>query len=71
MNITNALDRFTRQLAANGRSVHTQAAYRRDLGVLARWSKVPSSGKGGKPDTGKITPDILARFLTSDAGLRR
>ena len=58
-------------MAANGRSVHTQAAYRRDLEALARWPKVPSSGKGGKPDTGKITPDILARFLTSDAGLRR
>jgi len=69
MNITNATDRFTRQLAANGRSAHTQAAYRRDLEALARWLKVPSSGKGGKPDLGKITPDLLARFLTSDAVL--
>jgi integrase/recombinase XerC len=69
MNIANALDRFTRQLAANGRSGHTQAAYRRDLAALARWLKVPSLGKGGNPDLGKITPDTLARFLTSDAVL--
>jgi len=62
MNIANAVDRFTRQLAANGRSVHTQAAYRRDLEGLGRWM-------GGKPDVGKVTPDLLARFLTSDAAL--
>jgi integrase/recombinase XerC len=62
MNIANAVDRFTRQLAANGRSVHTQAAYRRDLEGLGRWI-------GGRPALGKITPDLLARFLTSDAAL--
>ena len=62
MNIANAVDRFTRQLAANGRSGHTQAAYRRDLEGLGRWI-------GGKGDLGKITPDLLARFLTSDAVL--
>lgn len=62
MNIANAVDRFTRQLAANGRSLHTQAAYRRDLQGLGRWL-------GGKPDASKISPDILARFLTSDAAL--
>lgn len=69
MNIANAIDRFTRQLAANGRSVHTQAAYRRDLEGLGRWLKVPSSGNGRKPELGKIFPDLLARFLTSDAVL--
>ena len=66
MNVANALGRFNRQLAANGRSVHTQAAYHRDLEALARWLQVPSSGKGGSPNLGKITPDWLARFLTSD-----
>ena len=42
MKIANALDRFTRQLAANpqertfgGRAMHPQAAYRRDLEGLA------------------------------------
>ncbi len=63
MKIANAVDRFTRQLAANGRSVHTQAAYGRDLEGLGRWM-------GGKPEVGKITPDLLARFLTSDAVLQ-
>ncbi|MBI3872996.1 MAG: site-specific integrase [candidate division Zixibacteria bacterium] len=37
MNVTTAIDRFTRQLAANGRSAHTRSAYRRDLEALARW----------------------------------
>ena len=62
MNIANGVDRFVRQLAANGRSGHTQAAYRRDLEGLGRWI-------GGKPAVGKISPDLLARFLTSDAVL--
>ena len=62
MNIANAVDRFTRQLAANGRSGHTQAAYRRDLEGLARWM-------GKKPGLSAVTPDLLARFLTSDAAL--
>jgi hypothetical protein len=38
-----AIDRFTRQLAADGRSGHTRAAYRRDLAALARFL-------GGNPD---------------------
>jgi site-specific recombinase XerC len=37
MKIVAALDSFRRQLAANGCSGHTQAAYRRDLKTLARW----------------------------------
>ena len=36
MNLTTAIDRFARQLAADGRSKHTRAAYRRDLGAPAR-----------------------------------
>ena len=60
MNVTNALDRFTRQLAANGCSVHTQGAYRRDLGTLQRWI-------GKDQALSRITPDVLARFLISDA----
>ncbi len=55
MNIANAVDRFTRQLAANGRSGHTQAAYRRDLEALGRWM-------GGKPEVGKLPgPDSNQR----------
>ena len=62
MKTANAIDRFTRQLAANGRSVHTQAAYMRDVEGLARWM-------GKNPDLSAVTPDLLARFLTSDAAL--
>jgi integrase/recombinase XerC len=62
MNIATATDRFTRQLAADGRSGHTRAAYSRDLAALARFL-------GGNPDLGKITPDCLAGFLTSDVVL--
>jgi integrase/recombinase XerC len=62
MKLQNATDRFTRQLAADGRSGHTRAAYRRDLAALARFL-------GRNPDLGKITPDSLACFLTSDAVL--
>jgi len=35
MRVKTAILRFDRQLAANGRSSHTRAAYRRDLGALA------------------------------------
>ncbi len=62
MNIASAVDRFTRQLAANGRSGHTQAAYRQDLEGLGRWM-------GKKPGLSAVTPDLLARFLISDAAL--
>ncbi|MBI3872415.1 MAG: tyrosine-type recombinase/integrase [candidate division Zixibacteria bacterium] len=63
MKLADATDRFTRQLAANGRSHHTRAAYRRDLEALAKWL-------GNKPDLGHITPDVPARFLCSVAVLR-
>lgn len=71
MKIANALDRFTRQLAANGRSGHTQAAYRRDVEALVRWLAPGTrhKGTGGNPDLSAVTPDILARFLISDAAL--
>ena len=62
MKLEAAVTGFARQLAADGRSAHTRAAYRRDLGALGRWL-------GGNPDLRRITPDTLARFLTSDAVL--
>jgi site-specific recombinase XerD len=37
MRLFAATTRFTRQLAANGCSVHTQKAYTRDLRAFARW----------------------------------
>ena len=59
MKLKAAISRFDRQLAADGRSVHTRAAYRRDLRALAGWL-------GGNPELVRVSPDDLARFLTSD-----
>ncbi len=57
MKMKTAILRFDRQLAADGRSVHTRAAYRRDLRKLAQWL--------GNQSVSRIRPDDLARFLTS------
>jgi len=59
MKLKAAIVRFDRQLAANGRSGHTRAAYQRDLRALAAWL-------GRNLDVRRISPDDLARFLTSD-----
>ncbi|MEW5702560.1 MAG: hypothetical protein AB1792_10060 [Candidatus Zixiibacteriota bacterium] len=37
MKLEAAIAGFARQQAADGRSGHTRAAYRRDLGALGRW----------------------------------
>jgi len=62
MRLPNATTHFTRQLAANGCSVHTQKAYARDLSAFARWL-------GRDASLSAIKPDDLARFLISDAVL--
>ena len=59
MRLSQAIPHFARQLAANGRSAHTRAAYLRDLRALSRWL-------GEDPALSTITPDHLARFLISD-----
>jgi len=59
MKLATGIDRFARQQAADGRSGHTRAAYRRDLEALGRWL-------GNDPDVRRIAPDALARFLVSD-----
>ncbi len=63
MNLTIATTHFTRQMAANGCSVHTQKAYARDLAAFARWL-------GENIQLSAIKPDDLARFLISDRVLR-
>ena len=71
MNFTIAVARFSCQLTADGRSARTRAAYRRDLAALGRWF-TPGDQREGlsiDPDLRRITPDVLARFLTSDAVL--
>ena len=37
MRLSQAMTHFTRQLAANGCSVHTQKAYARDLLAFSQW----------------------------------
>ncbi len=59
MRLSQATTHFTRQLAANGCSVHTQKAYARDLAAFARWL-----GRDGSLSA--IKHDDLARFLISD-----
>jgi integrase/recombinase XerC len=63
MRLSQAIPHFDRQLAANGRSAHTGAAYLRDLRALSRWL-------GKDPALSAITSDHLARFLISDMVLR-
>ena len=69
MRLSQATTHFTRQLAANGCSVHTQRAYSRDLRAFARWPKIPHLGLGRDAALSAIKPDDLARFLISDAVL--
>ncbi len=59
MRLSQAITHFTRQMAANGCSVHTQKAYARDLAAFARWL-------GENVQLSAIKPDDLARFLISD-----
>ena len=62
MRLSQATTHFTRQLEANGCSVHTQKAYARDLAAFVRWL-------GEKVQLSAIKPDDLARFLIGDAVL--
>ena len=63
MKLKTAISRFGRQLAADGRSVHTRTAYRRDMRNLAQWFENQS--------VSKVRPDDLACFLTSERVLLR
>lgn len=59
MRLHDALDTFVLQLEADGRSPHTIGNYRRHVALLARWL-------GANDDLDEVTPQTLARFLTSD-----
>ncbi|MBI5434851.1 MAG: tyrosine-type recombinase/integrase [Planctomycetes bacterium] len=59
MRLHDALDQFVLQLQADGRSEHTLGNYRRHVALLARWL-------GANDDLDEVTPQTLARFLTSD-----
>ena len=59
MRLADAIDQFTLQLEADGRSPLTIANYRRHVALLARWL-------GPNDDLDAITPQVLARFLVAD-----
>lgn len=63
MKLKTAIRRSDRQLAANGRSIHTRAAYGRDLQNFVEWF--------GSQSVSRVRPDDLARFLTSEQALLR
>ena len=59
MRLESAVANYLLQLEADGRSAHTIGQYRRHLGLLGRWL-----GSRAR-DLRRITPEDLARFLTS------
>ena len=61
MHIQAALDRYILQLRADGRSPHTQAQVRRQVGLLIRWLEAG----GGPTDVARIDHEHLAQFLAS------
>jgi integrase/recombinase XerC len=58
MKLTAATEQFLTRLAADGKSPHTISCYRRDLGMLSRFT--------GDIEAAETTADLLARFLVSD-----
>jgi len=66
MRLEDALERFVVQLAADGRSPHTIAQYRRHVGLLARW--LAQGGRGDGVD--ELSHDTLARFLAAPEARR-
>ncbi|MFH1219360.1 MAG: tyrosine-type recombinase/integrase [Candidatus Eisenbacteria bacterium] len=64
MRLSTAIARFDTQLRADGKSEHTRRAYLRDLEKFKGWLHADPGVEG-------ITPDTLARFLTSDNPVTR
>ena len=62
MHIEEALERFTTQLQADGRSIHTRRQYERHLGLLARWARDVGHGR---EKIEKLGHEDVARFLAS------
>jgi integrase/recombinase XerC len=58
MKLTTAINRYHRQLQADGKSSLTQAVYMRDLRSFKEWV-------GRDVSISQITPEQIARFLTS------
>lgn len=68
MTINEALERFTTQLQADGRSPHTIAQYRRHVRLFAHWcADVGACGD----DIGQVGHEAVAEFLAADAATLR
>jgi site-specific recombinase XerD len=68
MRIEEALERFTTQLAANGRSVHSRKQFARHVGLLARWARsVRPCGDALEA----LDHEAVAGFLASAAATQR
>lgn len=67
MQLADALDRFTLQLQANGRSRHTIDQYTRHGRLLIRWC----GEEGVDPSLGALDHEAVARFLASPVARRR
>ena len=63
MQLQEALQAFLLQLEANGRSPHTISQYRRHGLALATWLATAGAGT----DVSRLTPELLARFFSSNA----
>lgn len=68
MRIDEALERFTTQLAADGRSQHTVGQYRRHVRLLANWARdaLPRCDR-----LEKLEHEAVARFLASSTATSR
>jgi integrase/recombinase XerC len=58
MTLKTAIERFATQMAADGKSLNTIAAYLRDLQTLLEWQ--------GNGEIARVKPETIARFLTSE-----
>ena len=67
MRILAGLEKFSLQLEADGRSLHTVRQYRRHVRLLARWLR--QAGHGGEVEA--VGPEDVARFLASPAARRK
>lgn len=67
MHLQEALQVFLVQLEADGRSLHTRRQYERHIRSLISWL----TGIGVEAVVSLLTPDLLARFLASDAAKLR
>ncbi len=61
MQMLDGLEKFSLQLEADGRSVHTAKQYQRHVQLLARW--VGQAGHSGEVEA--VGPEDVARFLAS------